>query len=168
MPTGPAAPRERLARASPSNRCEIPMPPASTHTVLQHARELLSRPAHFVPLCDAHDVAGFPVDFADPSATRWSDLGAIRHAAYRLGAARRDPRSVWPAIEAAEAALERAYERIDAMLGTARQPQTDRDAYLAALYAFELAIADQAPRGTLAATAQQPSPPGVPTRGHAN
>ena len=143
------------------------MPTPSTHTVLQHARQLLSRPARFVPLCDAHDAAGFPVDFADPSATRWSDLGAIRHAAYRLGAAERDPRSVWPAIEAAEAALERAYERIDAMLGTARQPQTDRDAYLAALYAFELAIADQAPPGTLTATARQPSPPGDPTCAHA-
>ena len=68
-----------------------------------------------------------------------------RHAAYRLGAAQRDPRPVWPAIEAAEAALERAHERIEEMLGTARQPQTDRDAYLAALYAFELAIADQSP-----------------------
>ena len=143
------------------------MPPTSTHTVLQHARQLLSRPARFVPLCDAHDAAGFPVDFADPSATRWSDLGAIRHAAYRLGAAQRDPRSVWPAIEAAEAALERAYEQIDAMLGAARQPQTDRDAYLAALYAFELVIADQAPPGTRTATARQPSPPGDLTCGHA-
>ena len=137
------------------------MSPASTQTVLRHARELLSRPARFVPLCDAHDAAGFPVDFADPSATRWSDLGAICHAAYRLGAAERDPRSVWPAIEAAEAALERAYERIDATLGTARQPQTDRDAYLAALYAFELAIADQAPPGTLTAS-REPSAPGTP------
>ena len=144
------------------------MPPISTHTVLQHAREMLSRPARFVPLCDAHDDAGFPVDFADPSATRWSDLGAIRHAAYRLGAAQRDPRSVWPAIEAAEAALERAYERIDAMLGTARQPQTDRDAYLTALYAFELAIAHQAPPDTHTPVAQQPSPHGHPTRTHAN
>ena len=144
------------------------MPPTSTHAVLQHARGLLSRPARFVPLCDAHDAAGFPVDFADPSATRWSDLGAIRHAAYRLGAAERDPRSVWPAIEAAEAALERAYEQIDATLGTAPQPQTDRDAYLTAVYAFELAIADQAPLGSLAAIAQQPSPPGDPTCGHAN
>ena len=144
------------------------MPPTSTHAVLQHARELLSRPALFVPLCDAHDDAGFPIDVADPSATRWSDLGAIRHAAYRLGAAHRDPRSVWPAIEAAEATLQRAYQQIDATLGTAPQPQTDREAYLAALYAFELAIADQAPPGTLAATAQLPSPPVDPTRGHAN
>ena len=144
------------------------MPPTSTHAVLQHARELLSRPARFVPLCDAHDAAGLPIDFADPSATRWSDLGAIRHAAYRLGAAQRDPRSVWPAIEAAEAALERAYERIDAMLGAARQSRTDRDAYLAALHAFELAIADQAPPGSLAATGREPSPHGNPTRGHAN
>ena len=95
-------------------------------------------------------------------------LHHIRHAAYRLGAAERDPRSVWPAIEAAEAALERAYEQIDAMLGTARQPQTDRDAYLAALYAFELAIAHQAPPGALTATAWQPSPHGDPTCGHAN
>ncbi len=136
------------------------MPPTSTHAVLQHARELLSRPARFVPLCDAHDAAGFPIDFADPSATRWSDLGAIRHAAYRLGAAERDPRSVWPAIEAAEAALERAYEQIDAMLGTARHPQTDREAYLTTRYAFELAIQDQAPPNTLATTARKPSPPG--------
>ena len=143
------------------------MHPASTHTVLQHARELLSRPARFVPLCDAHDAAGFPVDFADPSATRWSDLGAIRHAAYRLGAEKRDPRSVWPAIEAAEAALERAYEQIDAMLGTARQPQMDRDAYLAALYAFELAIADQSPPGRFTTTCK-PSAPGKPTCVHAD
>lgn len=140
------------------------MPTPSTHTVLQHARQLVSRPARFVPLCDAHDAAGFPVDFADPSATRWSDLGAIRHAAYRLGAAQRDPRSVWRAIEAAEAALERAYERIDAMLGAAPQPQTDRDAYLVALYAFELAIQDQAAPGTLATAARKPSPPGNRTR----
>ena len=144
------------------------MPPPSTHAVLQHARELLSRPARFVPLCDAHDDAGSPVDFADPSATRWSDLGAIRHAAYRLDAARRDPRSVWPAIEAAEAALERAYQQIDAMLGSAPQPQTDRDAYLATVHAFELAIAEQAPPGTLTATARQPSPPGDPACGHTN
>ena len=144
------------------------MPPTSIQTVLQHARQLLSRPARFVPLCDAHDAAGFPIDFADPSATRWSDLGAIRHAAYRLGAAHRDPRAVWPAIEAAEAALERAYQQIDATLGTAPQPQTDRDAYLTAVYAFELAIADQAPPGSLAATARQPSPPGNPTRTHAD
>ena len=136
------------------------MPTPSTRTVLQNARQLLSRPARFVPLCDAHDAAGFPVDFADASATRWSDLGAIRHAAYRLGAARRDLRSVWPAIGAAEAALERAYERIDAMLGTARQPETDRDAYLAALYAFELAIADQAPTGIPTTIPRKPTPPG--------
>ena len=142
------------------------MPTPSTHAVLQHARQLLSRPARFVPLCDAHDAAGFPVDFADPSATRWSDLGAIRHAAYRLGAAQRDPHCVWPAIEAAEAALGRAYQQIDATLGTARKPQTDRDAYLAALYAFELAIADQAPPGTLTATARQPFPLGDPACAH--
>ena len=143
------------------------MPPTSTHTVLRHARELLSRPARFVPLCDGHDAAGFPIDFADPSAARWSDLGAIRRAAYRLGAAERDPRSVWPAIEAAEAALERAYGQIDAMLGTARQPQTDRDAYLAALYAFELAIADQAPPGALTASCK-PSAPANPICAHAD
>ena len=143
------------------------MPTPSTHTVLQHARQLLSRPARFVPLCDAHDAAGFPVDFADPSATRWSDLGAIRHAAYRLGAAQRDPNCVWPAIEAAEAALKRAYEEIDATHGAARQPQTDREACLAALYAFELAITDQAPPGTLT-TAGKPSAPANPTCAHAD
>lgn len=121
------------------------MPPPTTIAVLQHARRLLSHPSHWVHLCDAHDPDGTPIEFSDPSAARWSDLGAIRSAAYRLGADLRDPTAVWPAITAAETALARAYDRIDHLLGPSPQPENDRSAYLATLYAFELAIAHLTP-----------------------
>ena len=135
------------------------MPRPATRAVLQHARELLAHPARWVHLCDAHDADGFPIDFADPGAARWSDLGAIRYAAYRLGAAHRDPRSVWPAIEAAERALHRAYLQIDALLGPPTQPDTDRSAYLTTVFAFELAIAHHAPTAdTTADNCRVPDP----------
>ena len=132
------------------------MPRPATRAVLQHARELLAHPARWVHLCDAHDADGFPIDFADPGATRWSDLGAIRYAAYRLGAAQRDPRSVWPAIEAAERALDQAYEKLTALIGPSTPPETNREAYLAALYAFELAIAHETSSGSTAPTDIRP------------
>ena len=133
------------------------MPPPTTLAVLRHARRLVAHPARWVPLCDAHDADGAPVEFSDPDAARWSDIGAIRYAAYRLGAARRDPTAVWAAIDAAETALGRAYDRIDALLGPSAPPETDRNAYLATLHAFELAIAQHSPAGE-AAAGNCPSP----------
>ena len=116
------------------------MPHPDPIQVLRAARTLISQPTRWAHLCDALDADGYPTDFLDPTATRWSDLGAIRHAAYNLAGPHPAPTPTWSAIEQAEDRLGAAYELLDARLGPAPDPADERNAYLSALYAFELAL----------------------------